>query len=133
MTREPCWLDKRVDLLHGQIQRSLQFLIAYLKFSNPLAGLACLMKASWLGKQVDFWSCKSLIPGSGTGVIWVYNEQLISGLTTHIIEINTAWKVSVFGVFMVRIFRHSDWMWTRKTPNTDTFHAVKKAQLSRCF
>ena len=52
----------------------------------------------------------------------------------------TAWKVSVFGVFLVRIFPHSDWIrrygvsfriqseWgkirTRKTPNTDTFHAV---------
>ena len=52
----------------------------------------------------------------------------------------TAWKVSVFGVFLVRIFLHSDWIRrysvslrirsecaktrTRKTPNTDTFHAV---------
>ena len=51
----------------------------------------------------------------------------------------TAWKVSVFGVFLVRIFPHSDWIRrdvslliyfecrkirTRKTPNADTFHAV---------
>ena len=36
----------------------------------------------------------------------------------------TAWKVSVFGVFLVRIFSHLDWKRTRKTPNTNTFHAV---------
>ena len=37
---------------------------------------------------------------------------------------NNAWKVSVFGVFLVCIFPHSDWIRTRKTLNTDTFHAV---------
>ena len=49
----------------------------------------------------------------------------------------TAWKVSVCRVFPVRIFRHSGLIWkslriksecgkigTRKTANTDTFHAV---------
>ena len=36
----------------------------------------------------------------------------------------TAWKVSVFGDFLVRIFLHSDWIRNRKTPNTDTFYAV---------
>ena len=36
----------------------------------------------------------------------------------------TAKKVYIFGVFLVRIFPHSDWIRTRKTPNTDTFHAV---------
>ena len=35
------------------------------------------------------------------------------------------WKVFVFGAFLVRILPHSDWMRTRKNPNTDTFHAVK--------
>ena len=63
-------------------------------------------------------------------------------------NIVTEWKVYVFGVFLVRIFQHSDWMLrdtpysvriqfvscriqsecgkmrTRKTSNTDTFHAV---------
>ena len=34
------------------------------------------------------------------------------------------WKVSVFGVFMVRFFPHSNWIRTRKNPNTDTFHPV---------
>ena len=53
---------------------------------------------------------------------------------------SNAWKVSVFGVFPVRIFSHSDWILgyflslriqskcgkvqTRKTPNPGTFHAV---------
>ena len=53
----------------------------------------------------------------------------------------TTWKVSVFGVILVRIFPHSDWIWrddpylsifspnagkkrTRITPNTSTFYAV---------
>ena len=36
----------------------------------------------------------------------------------------TAWKVSVFGDFLVRIFPHSDWIRNRKTPNKDTFYAV---------
>ena len=46
----------------------------------------------------------------------------------------TLWKMSVFGVFLVRIFRYfsvslrilseSGKIRTRKTPNTDTFHKV---------
>ena len=60
----------------------------------------------------------------------------------------TTWKVSLLGVFLVRTFPHADWtrrdrsislylsnkqtnkqpkcgkIRTRKTPNTDTFHAV---------
>ena len=55
---------------------------------------------------------------------------------------STAWKMSVLRVFLVRVFPHLDWIrrdteryslrfqsecgkiWTRKTPNTDTFYAV---------
>ena len=52
---------------------------------------------------------------------------------------HTTWKMSIFGVFLVGIFPHSDWIQnsvslciqsecgktqTRKTPSTDTFHAV---------
>ena len=51
----------------------------------------------------------------------------------------TAWKVSVFGLFLIRVFPHSDWIWkdteskclkirTRKTPNMDTFHAILNAK-----
>ena len=55
-----------------------------------------------------------------------------------IMEIITAWwsvhmkcpvEVSIFGVFLVRIFPHSDWIRTSKTPNTDTFYAVHKTLL----
>ena len=57
----------------------------------------------------------------------------------------TAWKVSAFRVFLVRIFSHSVWIRkdtvhlriqsecgkipTRKTPNMDTFHAVDLVEL----
>ena len=48
----------------------------------------------------------------------------------------TVWKVSVFGVFLVRIFPHSDWIRRDterygKTPNTDTFHAVSLSIFDR--
>ena len=54
------------------------------------------------------------------------------------IAINTAWRVFVFRVFLVRIFRHFSLsciqsecgkIRTRKTPNRDTFYVV---QLFRC-
>ena len=56
------------------------------------------------------------------------NYKLIWWLT------NTAWKVSVFGVILVRIFCHLDWIvcgkiWIRITPNADTFYAVKLMNL----
>ena len=38
---------------------------------------------------------------------------------------NNVLKVSIFRVFLVRIFPDSDWIRTRKTPNTVTFYAVK--------
>ena len=38
----------------------------------------------------------------------------------------TVWKVSIFGVFQVRILPHSDYIQTRKNPNTNTFNAVLK-------
>ena len=36
----------------------------------------------------------------------------------------TAWEVSVFGIIMVHIFPHLDWMRSRITSNTDTFYSV---------
>ena len=39
-------------------------------------------------------------------------------------NVHTAWKVSVLRVFLVRIFLYSEWIRTRKTPNTEIFHAV---------
>ena len=47
----------------------------------------------------------------------------------------TAWKVSVFGVILVWIFMHLDWIrryWTRRTPTTDTLYAVV-VWLIRCW
>ena len=40
-------------------------------------------------------------------------------------RMNTAWKVSVFGAFLVRIFPYLGWMQTRKIPNMNTFQAVE--------
>ena len=45
-------------------------------------------------------------------------------LDFNFVEVFTAWKVSVFGVFLVRIQFKCGKIRTRKTPNTDTFHAV---------
>ena len=36
----------------------------------------------------------------------------------------TAWKVSVFGVILVRIFPYSDWIRTWIIPNMDNFYAA---------
>ena len=41
--------------------------------------------------------------------------------------LGTVLKVSVFGIILVRIFPHSEWI----TPNTDTFYAVGSLILSK--
>ena len=57
--------------------------------------------------------------------------------------INTAWKLSLFGVILVHIFPHLDWirrvslriqsecgkLRTRKAPNMNIFYAVTKAKI----
>ena len=63
-----------------------------------------------------------------------YRGQFCGFLCVHFaffIMLNTAWKVPVVKVILAHIFPHSDWIrrdtrkiWTRKTPITDTFHAV---------
>ena len=57
-----------------------------------------------------------------------------------IISQKTAWKVSVIGVFLVRIESECGKIQTRKTPNTGTFHVEKalsndylRVALSCCF
>ena len=40
-----------------------------------------------------------------------------------------AWEVFIFGVILIHIFPHSDWIRTRITPNTDTFYAVQICRL----
>ena len=42
----------------------------------------------------------------------------------YVIEDFTAWNVYVFGVLLVRIQSECGKIRTKKTPNTDTFHAV---------
>ena len=44
-----------------------------------------------------------------------------------------AWKVFIIRVFLVRIFPHSNRIRTRKTPNTDTFHAVHWFEIKLYF
>ena len=34
-----------------------------------------------------------------------------SGWSFHYTKVSAAWKLSAFGVFLVRIFPHSDWIW----------------------
>ena len=62
-------------------------------------------------------------------------SMLIKNFTHYVanIEAYSAWKMSVFGVFLVRTFSHSDWVRTRKTMNTDTSHAVLFRTLSNIF
>ena len=46
-----------------------------------------------------------------------------------VLQSRTAWKVPVFGVFLVRIQSECWKMRTRKTPNTDIFHAISYYQV----
>ena len=68
---------------------------------------------------------------------WSNLEEIVLILILPITNLSTAWKLSVFGVNLIRIFPHSDWirrdtpyqskcgkMRTRITPNTATFYAV---------
>ena len=45
---------------------------------------------------------------------WWLSEKMYQILKLLIRAYSTAWKVSVFGVFLVRIFPHSDWIRIRK-------------------
>ena len=53
-----------------------------------------------------------------------FYDFIISLYASNVLVSFIAWKGSVFRVFMVRTFLYSVWIWIRKTPNTDTFHAV---------
>ena len=59
-----------------------------------------------------------------SSIILKNDQTCMKGLRDFIDCWGTAWKVPVFGVFLVHIFPHSDWIRIRKTPNTGTFHAV---------
>ena len=74
----------------------------------------------------DFFEKSSFVPicsimCSGfflsNGARWCFRSSIVTPLTG---------KVSVFGVILVRIFPHWDWIRTRTTPNTDTLYAVSE-------
>ena len=52
---------------------------------------------------------KSMFKQTRSYISNVYSFQVLSNSGESSL-INTAWKVSVFGVFQVRIFSHSDWI-----------------------
>ena len=54
----------------------------------------------------------------GSGIETILNEKFISRAVT-------AWKMSVFGVILVRIQSECVKIRTRKTPNTVNFYAVR--------
>ena len=83
-------------------------------------------------------------------LFFLYNLlKIVLTLLTHFS--NTAWKVSVFGVILVRVFPHSKWVSlriqsksfriksecgkirTRITPNTGNFYAVKVPKVILAF
>ena len=51
-------------------------------------------------------------------------DSLLNTPLKFLIDMYTARKLSVFGVFLVRIQSQCGKIRTRKTPNTDPFHAV---------
>ena len=83
-------------------------------------------------------------------LFFLYNLlKIVLTLLTHFS--NTAWKVSVLGVILVRVFPHSNWVslriqsksfriksecgkiQTRITPNTGNFYAVKVPKVILAF
>ena len=85
-----------------------------------------IVQRSWM--ETAFWKHE-----------FEYDHHLIHSMAAATMATATSyivWKVTgVFGIFMVRIFPHLDWIWrdteylwgkigTKKTPNMDTFHAV---------
>ena len=56
--------------------------------------------------------------------IFRWSARKFKFLISGIFESITARKVSIFGVFLVRIFFYSEWIRTRKIPNTHNFYAV---------
>ena len=61
-------------------------------------------------------------------VIFTRNKLHFHDLKSSIMDLEwgicTTWEMCVFGVTLVRILSHSDWIRTRRTSNTDTFYAA---------
>ena len=89
---------------------------------------------------IKFWSLSkkwcSVIESPYMGM-WVLisiekkHEQFVEKINERVLKKCWNWewlslrkKVSIFGVFLVRIFLHSDWIRTRNTPNTNISRSV---------
>ena len=78
---------------------------------------------------------------------WKYARVPVDMNSDHMVSllIGTAWKASRYGVFLVRIFPHSDWIWRdtehlsvfspnagkygpEKTPYLDSFHIMRASR-----
>ena len=99
----------------------LIFLESFIKaktYSKPCQ----TFQRDFFAKIVNIWKQLTAIAKSSILDVWQHSVYVSE---KHITDLNTVWRVFIFGVFLVRIFPHTDWIRTRKTPNTDTFHAVK--------
>ena len=72
----------------------------------------------WITVEYSLFYTQSVVRlVMGTTIAWVENLKLFA-----------AWKVSIFGVFLVGIFPYLAWEWgdtrTKKIPNRDSFDAV---------
>ena len=75
------------------------------------------LRREWIGnypRVIVYKIITRLLSFLPTNSISLFSEQTLTYLFS-----TTAWKVPVFGGFMVRIFPHLDWIRTRKTPNTE--------------
>ena len=100
------------------IQRPKMELFA--KVINCRKPLTICTKSSILYVWQDS-ECSSLIE------IWhkfLANNKIVIQRNFPLERKKIAWKVSVFGVFLVRFFLNSNWIWG-DTPNTDTITHLK--------
>ena len=99
----------------------------------------------WLFKLYLFWlntlihKGERILQQSRSCKIWecFFLAGSTMSVDLQVILISTAWKVSVIGLFLVLIFRHSNSysvrmrkIRTRKTSNMDTFHPAKNEFVS---
>ena len=133
-------LSKRFDMSGELFWKKPLRLVAKKQCSSNLSKILekCLWR-SFFSSFNSFWKKPKMI-WKITFVVTLYISDFFNTAR------DTAWKVSVFGVILVHIFSHWDWirrdtdaecrysvqtrkMRTRITPNTDTFYAVRVWQI----
>ena len=62
---------------------------------------------------------------------WMRGKYLWNEILLKIFQVDTVWKVALFGVILVCIFPHLDWI--RRYWNTDTFYAVNCIFCKLCY